>query len=93
MINFLLVKMILILKVIYIILDKIKECGTLVLDENNNSQGTQILKKFETNKYKNETNILEYNNFVLNMKQRLAEKTFSIFYRLISKNFINGKYT
>ena len=78
---------------INLILDKIKECGTLVLDENNNSQGTQILKKFETNKYKNETNILEYNKFVLNMKQRLAEKTFSIFYRLISKNFINGKYT
>ena len=78
---------------INIILNKIKECGSLVFDENNNTQSTQIIKKFGTNKFKNETNIIEYNHFVLNMKQRLAEKTFSIFYRLISKNFINGKYT
>ena len=79
--------------IINLILEKIKKYGSLIIDENNNIQESHILKKFETNKNKNEANIMEYNHFVLNMKQRLAEKTFSIFYRVVSRNFINGKFT
>ena len=76
------------------ILEKIKEFGLINVDENNNHQlSNQFIQKYNTIKYRNEINIKEYNNFILNMKQKLIDKTYSIFYKVLGKSFLNGKYS
>ena len=75
------------------ILEKIKEFGLINIDENNNEPSNQIIQKFNTIKYKNEFNVKIYNNFVLNMKQKLFDKTYSIFYKVLGKSFLKGKYS
>ena len=75
------------------ILEKIKDNGHLNL-EDNNMQTFQTVKKVNTiSKYKNDFNMMEYHHLIRNLKQKLGEKTFSIFYRMISKYFLNGKYS
>ena len=75
------------------ILEKIKEIGIIKSDENNNEYTHQVIQKFNTIKYKNEFNIMEYNNFILNMKEKFFDKTYSIFYKVIGKTFLNNKYS
>ena len=81
-----------------LILEKIKEYGHLNFEDNNNNnnnaQTTQLIRKINTStKLRIDLNILEYNHLFSNLKQKFTDKTFSIFYRIITKTFLNGKYS
>ena len=40
----------------------------------------------------NENNIKDYKNLILNLKNKLSDSIYSIFYRIVSKTFLNGQY-
>ena len=75
-------------KYINSILSQIKIFGQLNLEEINNLQSNMI--KNLTNH--NENNIKDYKNLILNLKNKLSDSIYSIFYRIVSKTFLNGQY-
>ena len=79
-----------------LILEKIKEYGHLNFEDNNNNnvQTTQLIRKINTStKLRIDLNVIEYNHLFSKLKQKFTDKTFSIFYRIITKTFLNGKYS
>ena len=77
-------------KYINSILSQIKIFGQLNLEEINNLQSNMI--KNLTNRNEN-NNIKDYKNLILNLKNKLSDSFYSIFYRIVSKTFLNGQYS
>ena len=70
------------------VLDRIKQTQQLIYDEhsNNNKQNNNQIK------FKKEQNLHEFYDLVNHLKEKCQDKSFSVFYRIDEKEFLNGKH-
>ena len=70
------------------VLDRIKQTQQLIYDENiiNNKQNNN------QSKFKREQNLHEFYDLVNHLKEKCQDKSYSIFYRIDEKEFLNGKH-
>ena len=81
-------------KKIEVILDKIRQTGKLINEDQNNKDSTLInssslnLTKIGKSKY----NANEYNELIRDLNLEFIDKKYNIFFKVLVSSFINGKY-
>ena len=80
-----------------IILERIKQNGQLIPDENINPVTTitrDTINRTTTrnSKREKESNVKEYNELIDNLREKFQNHSFSIFYKIVMKSFLNGKH-
>ena len=76
-----------------LILEKIKQNGRLMTDEYINLiTNKELLSRSTSKTIKKESNLKEYNDLIGELNGKYNNKTYSIFYNLIKKSFLNDKY-
>ena len=79
---------------IEIILDRIRQSGQLLTEEYLNSfhHRETPLRRTTTKTMKKESNLKEYNELIESLDNKFFGKTYSIFYNIIMKSFLNEKF-
>ena len=77
------------------ILERIKQSGQLISEENINPVTTitreTISRTYTKNRKEKDSNVKEYNELIDNLREKFEGKTLSIFYKIVMKSFLNGK--
>ena len=77
------------------VLERIKQSGQLINEENNNQTLTNnnpIISRSNTKMAKINSNIKEYNELIEELNSKFSGKTYSIFYKIVMRTFINEKF-
>ena len=77
------------------VLERIKQSGQLIYEENLNQTLTnnhQIISRTTTKSIKRDSNIKEYNELIDELNEKFIGKTYSIFYKIVMRTFINEKF-
>ena len=75
------------------VLDRIKQSGQLIYDENITPAKHTLINQLSSQnsvKFKKEHNLHEFHDLINHIKERCGNKSFSIFYRIAIKEFLNG---
>ena len=76
-----------------LILERIKQSGRLFTDEYLNLMtNKELLSRTTSKSVKIESNLKEYNDLIEELNLKFLNKNYSVFYNLIMKSFLNGKY-
>ncbi len=76
-----------------LILERIKQSGQLFTEEYLNCiNNREILRRTTTKSLKRQTNLKEYNDLIDELNEKFNGKNYGIFYNLIMKSFLNGKF-
>ena len=77
------------------VLDRIKQSGQLIYDENIAPSKHTLINQYSSQnsvKLRKEQNLQEFHELVNHIKEICENKSYSIFYRITSKSFLNDKY-
>ena len=76
------------------VLERIKQSGQLITEEINQTltNNNEIISRTNTKMVKIDSNVKEYNELIEELNEKFAGKSYSIFYKIVMRTFLNDKF-